>query len=277
MLWVPQAGRVLYQSNVSDNGGSSTAVTTGGASNTKGTPAEVFASTSFDAYWMTILAYAYGAQSTQSAGCMDILIGAATEDILIPDLLMGNCGAATGTAGPKVWDFPIYVPAGSRIACQAAGLRLSTNVYVQVALYGGCGYPPFRVASRVTTYGIGTVPNGTAITPGVSSAWGSWTEIAASTSRDHFAFVPSFQCPNAEAFGDKMFGLEMGVGAATEQSISAYPWRWWTTTTGRMASVPERYCPDYRDVPAGTRLAARASTAATSGAFNHACVIHALS
>src|SRR3990167_3452343 len=197
MLWVPQKGILRVQHNLGAVGADpfGTSVTTGASASIKGTPAEIFASTSFDAYWVTIIASAYGASGAASEGAMDILIGAATEEVLIPNLLFGYCCTFGGPApeGWKQWMFPLYIPAGARIAVRAAGARTSTAFQVCMFLHGGSGSPPFRVGSKVTTYGMGTVPNGTSITPGTSGAEGAWAQIVASTTEDHFAFMPSFQ------------------------------------------------------------------------------------
>src|SRR5262245_10721750 len=113
MLWVPKKGILRVESNVGSAGTlePGTVVTTSGSANTKGTPAELSASTAFDAYWVKIQAWGYAAGGVASQGSMDILVGAATEEVLIADLLMGYCGGGGTSAGngPKMWDFPLYI------------------------------------------------------------------------------------------------------------------------------------------------------------------------
>lgn len=266
------------QHNAGAAGNGTASVVTGGSASTKGTPVEIFSSTSFDCYHITIIAYAYGTAGVASPGSVDILAGAATEYVLIPDLLMGYCGSNGATTGPKRWDFPLYIPAGTRIAAQSAGNRTSTAVGIQVFLHGGPGYPPFRVGSKVTTYGITTVPHGTTV-PGGIAAWGAWTQIVASTTLDHFAFVPSFQCISASGTNLRDYALEMGVGAATEQTIGEAPWRWHTCLNERMTnSSVARTWPDYYDVPAGSRLSARLYNGTSSNETGgYSVVIHAMS
>lgn len=279
MLWIPQKGTVRVQHNTGSVGAANlgTSVTTGGAASTKGTPAEIFSSTSFDSYWMSIVATEYGATTVAAEGAMDILIGAATEEVLIPNLLMGHCGAFVtgGGMGGKRWDFPLYTPAGSRIAVQAAGARTSTALFVAIYLYGGWGMPPFRVGTNVTTYGMGTVPNGTAITPGTSGGEGSWTEITSATSKDHFAVVPSFQPATDGNFGARAYALDIGVGAATEEMISE-GW-WYTTDSVEKMSNLNVTMPCFQDIPSGTRLVARVSNNSTNDAAAYQCVLHCVS
>lgn len=272
MLWVPQKGRRLLDHNTGTVGDATpgTTVTTGAASGTKGTAVQLIASTAFDAYWMTVIASDYRLAATASQGCLDILRGAATEDVLIPDLLMGYCGHAAGSGclGPKRWDFPLYIPAGTRLAAQAAGARVSTTLQVWVFLYGGDGYPAFRVGSTVTTYGV-TVPNGTTVTPGASGAEGSWTQITASTTADHFAIVPSYQATADTTINDRCIAVDIGVGAATEEEImQSY---WFNTNSNESMSGPINSMPCMQDVPSGTRLVMRASNSGTNdGGYNAA-------
>lgn len=277
MLWVPQKGIVQVQHNFGTVGSTTagTSCTTGATTATKGTPAQIFASTSFDTYWVTILAHSYGAAANIRQGCMDILIGAATEEVLIPNLLMGHCGAyATSGNGPKRWDFPLYIPAGSRIAVQAAGNATSTAFRVVMFLRGGNGYPPFRVGSKVTTYGMGTVPRGTTITPGASGAEGAWTQITASTTEDHFAFVPSFQVATDATTTVSVQAVDIGIGAATEEMIAeSY---WYAVDSSEYMGGPYNSFPCFADVPSGTRLVMRASNSTTNDA-SYDGVIHAVS
>lgn len=275
MLWVPQKGSLLVQHNTGSIGAGApgTSVTTGAASSTKGAVAEIYSATLFDAYWVSILANGYAASVVDSRGAMDILIGAATESVLIANLLFGGASTIGTRAGMKRWDFPLYIPAGSRLAVQAAGMRLSTAFSVAMYLYGGHGHPPFRVGQKVTTYGMGTVPDGTTIVPGINGADGTWTQIAASTNEDHFAFVPSFQDGDT-VVGDRLINLSMGIGVATEQEIQSGAW--WNTSSVEGVGGPMPCMPAFADVPAGTRLAMRASNNSTNDVLYNAC-IHAVS
>lgn len=274
MLWTPKQGILRVEHNTGAVGATNigTTVTTGASSSTKGAVAELIASTSFDAYWMRVFATKYGGvAATAAQGCLDILIGAATEDVLIPNLLMGYCGGVGGR-GAKVWDFPLHVPAGSRLSAQAAGIRTSTNLYVAVYLYGGDAYPPWRVGGHVTTYGIGTVPDGTTVTPGSSGAEGSWTEITASTTSGHFCLVPSFQCSGDTAIQAANVVVDLGVGSATESQIAEGYWFGTDTAEGMDGPYPSMPC--FFDIPSGTRLVMRASHQGTPDLVNGA--IHAV-
>lgn len=276
MLWVPQYGKRRMEHNLGTVAGSNmgTAVTTGAASTTKGAVAQLIASTTFDAYWVTILASAYSNAATAAAGAMDILIGAATEDVLIPNLLFGYCGGGNSAnmAGPKRWDFPLYIPAGSRLSCQAAGIRLSTAFAVGIIIYGGDGYPAFRVGSKVVTYGIGTIPNGTTLVLG-NGVEGAWTQIVASSTEDHFALIPSFQPVTDTIITLKSQHIDVGYGAVTEEEVaSSYLFQ---TDSNETCSGPYNSMPAFQDIPSGSRLVMRGSNNGVVTNYNAA--LHAMS
>lgn len=275
MLSIPQPGLTRIHHNLAVVGATTlgTAVTTGASSSTKGSAVQLIASSNFDATWVTILASGIALSGAASDCCLDILTGAATEDVLIANLLAGGASATGSGAGSglKQWDFPLFIPAGTRIAAQAASSRTSASLTVGVVLYGGRGSPAHRVGSKVVTYGIGTVPNGTSVTAGTSAAQGAWTEIASSTSEDHFAFVPSLQSSDA-AYNSGGIHLAMGTGAATEQLIGDGYHYGLTATETFIGPYISR--PTFQDVPSGTRLVTRLSGSMSSPGAGLTVAIH---
>lgn len=250
-----------------------TSVTTGGTSATKGTAVELIsaASNTRDSWGIWIGAAAYAASATASDGALDILIGGATDDVLIANLLMGGASDASGN-GIKQWFFPIWVPSGVRIAAQVAGLRTTTAMRVMCKLYGGI--PPYsRIGSKVTTYGMGTVPNGTAITFGASGAQGSYAQITASTSEDHFMLLPSLQVTNDTTQTGRNLHVGIGLGASTEELYGEWDY---DTSANETCNGPYDLTPIFRDIPSGTRLALRGSNSGVNDA-GYDAVIHAVS
>lgn len=253
-----------------------TSVSTGGSASTKGTAVQLIsaASNDQDSWGITVVASNYAVAATASEGAMDILIGGATDDILIPDLLMGNCGGPGGAESlGKVWFFPLFIPNGVRIAAQAAGIRTSTAFRVTVYLHGGSP-APFRTGRKVTTYGMGTVPNGTAITPGASGAAQTITQITASTTEDHFAFLPSFQVPTDTTVQQAEMLVGIGVGASTEDIIGQWMFG---KSVNEVIHGPIPGFPAFYDVPSGTRLVMLASNSGANDSSNYNGVIHAVS
>ena len=101
-----------------------------------------------DTWGISITAYETAASATISSACFDVLVGGATDDVLISSLLMG--WSYGGTA--RTYFFPLHIPSGARVAVQHANETASRAASVVVALYGGTP-PPFKVGSKVTTYG----------------------------------------------------------------------------------------------------------------------------
>lgn len=266
MLWVPQKGALLYEQT---HGSSGTAdpgvqVQTGGTASTKGAVVELIASTAFDSYLMQVIVTGYGISAGTSRLCVDILTGAATEEVLIADLLCGFVGSFINVdPGPVQYMIPIYVPAGTRISARAAGDRINTVCRVSIQLYGGAGYPPFPVGQRVVTYGVTTVPNGVNVTPGASGAEGAWTQITASTTEDCMCIIPGAQPPTGDTtLTTALFRGDVGVGAATEEIIAgggreqSFLWR---LTSNEFAHGIINPIPLFADIPSGSRLTTRLS------------------
>lgn len=258
MLWSPTKGCTLTELGEAN-------VTTGAAATTKGSAAQLIASTARDTHMLVVTVFRYANPVTTSSLAVDILLGAATESVFIENLLGGS-------AGVKSWYFPVYIPAGTRIAARAAGSRVNTSFTTQVRCVNYPGGAPFQVGSVVTTYGIGTLPNGTSITPGASGAEGNFAQITASTTMDHFAIMPSFQLGADTSTTLNYLEVDIGVGAATEDVITA-DWVFHTTGNEEMGgSVWPHFC----RYPSGTRLALRASNSGTNDAAYNA-VIHCIS
>jgi len=265
VLYIPQMGVLQRQSNTGSTGALNigSTVTTSGTASVFGTVVELIASTNFDAYWIEIMACDYALAATACEGMLDILIGTSTEESLIPDLLMGHCKGPNEAAIPsglgKMWSFPLYIPAGSRISARACGVRLSTAMRVAVFIFGGHGTPPFRVGTKVISYGTATRPRGKTVavtTPGE----GAWTEITASTTEDHFAVVPSLQSATDTTVTQKVIALDIGVGAATEEEMAGQYHYGFGTGEGITGHWPQMPCFD--DIPSGSRLVARLSGSA---------------
>lgn len=275
MLLVPHIENIRHQHNLGTVGVVSlgSTVTTGTPSTTKGSIVELLASLDFDAHWVVISAAEYNLAGSASTGCLDIMIGAASsEEVLIPNLLFGGAGGGAGGAVGKRWEFPLYIPAGSRLSAQAAGSLTSTAFRVLISVYGCDGLPPFPTGTKVVTYGV-TVPDGTVVTPGASGAEGSWVEIVASTSEDHVALIPSFQVNDATMNNRNIF-VDLGFGAATEEEVGqSYIY---TTNSGEIVFGPAHTFPTFVQLPSGTRLVMRASNSGTNDSANQGA-IHAVS
>jgi hypothetical protein len=121
--------------------------------------------------------------STNQRCLVDIALGGAgSESVIIPNLTCGNVSdyAATSSKGASYF-FPIYIPAGVRVAatCQASTGGDIVNVAVRLFQHPmgvGAWY-----GSRVTAYGADTTNSrGTSVTPAVDG-FGTVVQITSST------------------------------------------------------------------------------------------------
>jgi hypothetical protein len=272
MIWVPKKGSLRRESNYGSaavNAPGTQLSTDAGSASTKGAVAQLIASTGFDAYLVEVVIWGSGISATNSRAMVDILIGAATEEVLIPDLLSGYTGETIAAGpGPNSYRFPLYVPAGSRLSARIAGERLGNNATcVGISLYGGDGYPPWHPCQKVTTYGIGTRPAATAVAAGVSGANGNFVQIA-QTTKDHGYFLPGLQCGGGDTtLTVKSFNLGLGVSETAADGANAQylggglaqGWCYKLDATEHLEG-PFPKLGVFQDVPSGHYLYARLSS-----------------
>ena len=253
----------------------------GATSATKGAWTRIFSSMYNNMYLLRLIVRDIAVAATSSLATMDVGVGpAGSEVVMVPDLLCGGAPIASGNPynGREFW-IPLHVPQGDAVSVRFASERTSATFKLVGWVYigGGSNPPPWRTAMKVTTYGIGTVPNGTTIVPGASTAQGSWTQITASTTRDHFCFFPSFQL-SGTTMNARSILLSIGLGGAgVEESFqSGVGYVYVTNTNEEMFGPYNNQFPVWQDVPAGTRLVARASNTGTNDAGTYQVAIHAL-
>jgi hypothetical protein len=205
-----------------------------------------------DSWGISIGAFEAGASATASETTLDILIGGATDDVLIKSLIIGGAYAATG----RQFFFPVHVPAGVRIAAAITSVSTTFTPRVAVWLYGGSS-PWFRIGRKVTTYGTQiNGARGVAVTPSASGAAASATQITASTTEDAFALLPGFQTSTDTTIASAVHdAIGIGLGAATEERIGT----WWHNVSAAEHQTVYPPMPVFRDVPAGSRLTLLAS------------------
>lgn len=279
MLWVPHQGDEDVISNTQlvapSSGLIGTAVPDGASVNTFGTVTELIsaANNTRDSWAIEIQYMATTTPNTLAGeGALDILIGGATDDVLISSLLVGG----TFPGGGRSYFFPVHVPAGVRVAARfSSAYAHTTEAGVIVTLYGGSAPGGMKSGRKVTTYGtkVGN-SRGLAITPGGTGAAGAWTQVVASTTEDHFYFLPGFQVEADATIGNVgMINVGIGVGAATEERIGTW---WFSKNASEQQSGPTPARGVGRWVPAGTRMSMQASVSSAIDAA-HGCHIYAVS
>lgn len=220
-----------------------------------------------DSWGIEIDVFETGASAAACEAAVDILIGGATDDVLISSLLVGGAYAAS----PRSFFFPLNIPAGVRIAAQLASVRtgITPDPTVLVTLYGGTP-PPFKTGSKVITYGS-KINNarGVAITPGASGAAATATEIVASTTDPAFYLLPGYQVSVDTTLGLAWTAVGIGVGASTEERIGTW-WHGKSAAEHQVAWLPTLGA--FRNVPAGSRLTILASTGAAADSNQDALI-----
>ena len=277
MLWTPSAGAVKVISNsgiVGTGSPGSAVVSHATVANSFGSVVELISAANNvqDSWGIWVHLEGGGAATTINERTTRILIGGATDDVLIPPLI---CGDSVIPGAGFSYFFPLHVPGGVRIAADAASVRLGSSARVLVYLFGGCP-PPFRVGRKVTA--LGTQVNnssGQTLTVAASGGAASATQMIAPTTEDYFAFVPGFQPQNDASITPAGFiNVGIGVGAATEERIGTW---WFSKTTAEDSGGPVPAMPAFYDAPAGTRITMLCSNVGANDTGGYGGLVYAVS
>lgn len=226
MLWVPQGAGTLLQASHSSVSTEGTTVTAAGSAHTKGSWQEIIASTQQRASAIMVSLANVGVATTNARMLVDIGIGASTQEVvLIPDLNAGNAAPWANTpGGGAFYIFPLFIPAGARIAARCQASAASDTVQVMVWLIGGPRLPGQFVGTRVTAYGVNAANSrGTAITPGSTSAYGTAVQLAASTANP-IRYLQVGMDTGTDTTGTNMRGmLRLGLGTTPTYFVEGIP------------------------------------------------------
>lgn len=162
-----------------------TSVVSSGTANAEGAWAQVTASCPIDTKALFLRGNGFNSSGVASPGQLDIAVGASgSEQVILADLQVGNSPANAS------WIVPCSIAAGQRIAYRLASPRTSVTLQLVTDFLGEDSVAgAFPGVARWVTYGADTTNcRGTAVTPGASGAWGSWTQIG-TTSNDHDLWI----------------------------------------------------------------------------------------
>lgn len=234
-----------------------TTVTASGTINTKGSWSQLTASTAFDVSHLQVFVRA----DTAFAGYLvDIGIGGAgSETVLIPDLLVQS-----RTDAGYIFQFPLAVPAGTRVSARCQSTTVSATCRVAVVAAGspwGLHVP----CSRVVAMGVDTADTGSTVTvePGaVANAKGSWVEVTSATSAPFRGLVPAVGGRGNTALSDADYLLDIGIGGSGSETVLI------ADMPQRAGAASDFFSPGTYpllpvDLPAGVRIAARAQSSIT--------------
>lgn len=226
MLWVPQSSLAVLECSQSSTSSEGTTVTASGSTHTKGSYAQLIASTGANAIGITVVLHNVGVASTNARALVDIAVGGAgSEQIIIPNLLAGNAGAWNGASnGGNCYHFPIFIPAGVRLSARCQASTASDTVNALVYLHQGRLMPGQWVGQRVTAYGINTgTSTGVAHTPGSTNAYATATQIVSSTTNP-IRYMQVGIDMGTDTTGTSMRGMfRIGLGATPNYIIQHVP------------------------------------------------------
>lgn len=154
------------------------------------TPVEIVASTTYDVGMIHLRSgSSISTTATRTDTVVELMAGAASsEQTIVGPIPWG--GRQTGTR----LLLPIFIPAGTRLSIRVRSRRQSVALLWTLDTYpagnrDNVGYPQKWVA-----YGLvddaSTAARGTIVVPGSSNAWGSWTQVVASTTHAHDLWLP---------------------------------------------------------------------------------------
>ena len=231
---------------------------TGGTSGVMGTPVELIAATAHDAQWIEVMV---GNPSTTISAAVDILIGAATEAILIPKLIFK--GRAAGDGGGR-WLFPVFIPKGSRIAARLQSFSASPTCLVGVVLFNS-GIGAHGMPTNVIHYGTITAPGtqGVNVDPGaVAHTKSTPVQITAATARDHHWLVLTIENVDATWASAAKKLIDVMIGSSTETALVANLAVGGAGTADKQLPEEVFHLPVF--VPKGSRLSVRAQCSSTT-------------
>lgn len=264
MLFVPAGANsfAAIESNASGRPSASQGTAVTPAVGSKGAWTQAIASLSNDTYGLLICISGNNASAASRNTAVDIGIGAAASEIVvIPDLIAGNaCSYAVGGSG--LWYFfPVAIPAGTRVAVRAQGtVTTAFRVFIQ-AFQKPLNPSMIKKAALVEAIGM-TVPNGVAVTPG-TTAEGAWTLLGTTTQRNWYWQVGA-QIPSGDtAHNAGVIHIDLAEGNGTNFNIlieSAVL----VTTAAEIATIPPITIGCEYPCPAGSSIYARAQHSGTA-------------
>lgn len=163
---------------------------TPGTSNADGTPVSLISAIAHDVHKIVVHVTNTNTSTAARYQLMDILIdpaGGTSWASWIEDLVCGFLPAnATGVNSGAYYAFPVYLPAGCSIGTQMrTSHTVASAARVSIWAFGEPSRPDMWWCGQgVETLGVtAATSRGTVVTPGNSSAYGSWATIGTSTYR----------------------------------------------------------------------------------------------
>lgn len=253
-------GISLDYCNAQDIGGSLSTMGTpvAGGSGAYGSWVQLTAATLYDADHVSL--YATGNTTGGMCYC-DIGVGSAGNEVVIASTLMVFNHSAKYCV--YSYELPLSIPAGSRVCARIANSSGTASTNVKLNLFSGA-FASSPACSAIYTNNITIGAGGTQLTTGGAATKGSYVTIDASTARDYCGIMPKFAyCSVAD-----WYMCDVAIGAAGNENviipnIGVSP----PSVSGFYELRNTIY---WVNIPAGSRISARASASATAAATIYA-------
>ena len=245
-----------------------TTVTASATTHTKGSWAQVIASTASEATALGVNIGNVSATNTDTGMLLDIGVGAAGSEVVrAENIAVGGAIVTSNGFGALTVFLPMRVASGSRIAvrCQSAGASRTGTVSIAPYLFGA----PHMVPETIDVLGVDTATSrGTA----ASGATGSWFEIVASTAKRYRAVMVVPSVIGNSVGTARAIRWTVGHGTANAESAIGASAAFFDTLErgGTPGAIP--CLPIPCDLPAGTRIAVQHNISSSPGEFG-VCVI----
>jgi hypothetical protein len=241
-------------------GASGTVVTGHASANTKGAYVEFISSTPFACNRVIVRAENGGGTAGRQFS-IDLATGAGgAETVKVPDMLTDSNGNTSHTS-QGVWDLPLSIPAGTRIALRIAVNSTTSNTLrfsVTLVAAGETNGPTSYV-----NYGVdATDSGGTSVDPGgVANTKGAYSQLTASTSAIAQVLVvnATYRANTAGASAFWRVDIATGAGGGETVLIPDIPLEYGQPGAADPTGLLLRTRTFLTYIPASTRIAVRAS------------------
>lgn len=189
---------------------------------------------------------------------IDIAVGANGSEVVIVDNLLATGGTGSISYG-MTYCLHVHIPAGTRVTARCQASTGSSVIRISALAFGNhfLGSAP---RGKVTTYGANTGDSGgTSIDPGgtINTKPSTFTEITSSTTYPITELILAFGNQLNTTRSSFSWLVDLAIGASSSEQI-ILPDMALNCSTSPDIVVPQFYGPLPVDIPAGTRLSARA-------------------
>jgi hypothetical protein len=242
---------------------------TSGAANTKGSYVALTTATVGDA--SSIIVHSRSVTTSDNSS-LDIAVGGSgSEKIIVPDFIVDS-----PTIGILAKEFPVAIPAGTRISARMQSLSATDTSTAAVTLLNNAGTGDSGTSVDTLGFASATTVGTTIDAGGTANTKGTYVQIISSTVSDYSAFCFHFDVlGRGSQSGSASFLVDIAIGGSGSEVIIVpdYP-QFITTSTSLLSS----FSPWFKiAIKAGTRIAVRSQCSViTTPNRTWGCVIYGL-